>query len=298
MTKLSPEANDLLAQFRRADRLGPRAHERMARGLFEKLARGEAALPGIDAAPPALPDLSWTAKLWGSAAAKLSTGVLIVAAGVTAVTLTTGRAPTPAVAPSQAPAAETPAPSAAVPVAPAPTPFVAPTAAAQPQPAAAPPVKRPRTRASSRPRARAAPPVQVVEQAPPPLVEPPPSAAATALPEPPPPALPEPEPKSIAPHRVTSPLDSELGLLRRAYLELNASRPARAIEALDEHAYRFPKGELVEAREVARMLALCGLDREPDARALARKFLKARPGSPFSGRVRALCPTSLPKTSP
>ena len=278
MTRLRPESRALLDAFRTADALDARAHERMARGLFEKLAGGESPLAGIDASPPALPEMSWTAKLLGSTAAKLSTGVVALAAGATALTLTA--APDPSVTDSNP--ESTPPPPAAV----------APPAAPQSelQPETSPPPSAAKPLATSRRPARRRRPE------PPALVEPPPEVAAPSpLPEPPPPPEPEPEP---TPHRVTSPLDSELGLLRRAYLELNASRPARALEAIDEHAYRFPRGELVESREVARMLALCGLDRELEAKALAKKFIETHPGSPFTGRVRALCPVSLPKTSP
>src|SRR5262249_14693926 len=84
-------------------------------------------------------------------------------------------------------------------------------------------------------------------------------------------------------------LDEELSLLRGAYDALRAGRPQYALERLAQHAARFPDGELAEAREVARMIALCHAGRSTAARAQAAEFLARAPKSPYAARVRLIC---------
>jgi len=74
--------------------------------------------------------------------------------------------------------------------------------------------------------------------------------------------------------------EAETALARRDF--------ARALELLERHAERAP---LVDAdrRMALRVLALCGLDRRDDARAEARAFLAAHPGSQWIDEVRASC---------
>lgn len=90
-------------------------------------------------------------------------------------------------------------------------------------------------------------------------------------------------------------LDAELGLLRRAYTELNAGRPDAAFDVLDEHASRYPHGVLEQAREVARMLALCAMGRQAAAHVRAQNFLAQYPDSTFTSRVRRGCPVAKTK---
>ena len=286
MTRLSPRAKELLEQCRAAERRDSPDLARMEQDLFGKLARGETALTGIDAVQVALPRASWLARLGGSTAAKLNTVLLITAAGATTIWYGGKSAPEPAAIVRHAPPAPPPAapPPAAAVVELQPTAADAPTAVALMEDAQPPALRKPKLV-----RARRTQPVAVEEAVPEP---------EAAAPEP---ALSEPSVPPNSPaqwHRVESPLDSEVGLLRRAYKELNANRPERALEALKEHAYRFPRGDLTEAREVAHMLALCGVEREAEALARAKRFLAQRPASPFAGRVRALCPLVLPKIEP
>lgn len=282
---MSPEAKRLLEGARAADVLGASARDRMLQGLAHKIARGEAALPGIDAAPPIVREASWLAKLMSSALGKLglgALGALFIAGGVLLLRDTPRsrsvavEAPGLAAVPLDQPAALPPPP--AVEPAREAAPVVAVT-----MPKAAPPQRERRLRErrapSPEPQAQLEPATRVAQ-------------ATTLSDEPAPEAEPEPEPKpepELKPEPVST-LDDELLLLRRAYSELNAGRAERAFEVLDAHAERFPRGELEEAREVARMLALCAMDREPAARVRAKHFLATRPDSPFAGRVRGICP--------
>jgi hypothetical protein len=82
---------------------------------------------------------------------------------------------------------------------------------------------------------------------------------------------------------------AEAELLRQADAALKGGRPANALALLGEHARQFPNGILVEEREAERIVVLCALGRTDDARAAASQFLRLRPRSPLSGRVRESC---------
>ena len=277
MTQLSSRSKELLAQYRAAQRPDTGTAQRMQDGLFDKIARGETPLANIDASAIQLPRASWLSRLAGSGTAKLSAALLVVAGG-TALLLQRSASPTePVRVAAHAPFVPPPPPAA---------PVVELPAEPEPQPAVVAAVVLPAKPKRARVR-------HAQKQAP--VVSP--AAVTVAEPEPVEPLEPEPV-EHTNPHRVTSPLDSELGLLQHAYKELNAGRPASALAAVEEHAYRFANGELAEAREVARMLALCGLDREKEAKARAVDFLLRHPSSPFAGRVRGMCPLMLPKTEP
>jgi hypothetical protein len=84
-------------------------------------------------------------------------------------------------------------------------------------------------------------------------------------------------------------VDEEMKLLRAAHSALRAGRPEQALAQLAEHTWRFPNGELAEQRDVAHILALCRAGKTEASRSEARRFLAARPDSPFAGRVRATC---------
>jgi hypothetical protein len=99
----------------------------------------------------------------------------------------------------------------------------------------------------------------------------------------PPPPPPQPQEATI---------DEEVRLLTAAQASLRGGQPRRALSFIDEHATRFPRGKLTDAREVARMTALCDLGQAGAARERAERFLSDHPSSPFSDRVRRLC---LPK---
>jgi hypothetical protein len=93
-------------------------------------------------------------------------------------------------------------------------------------------------------------------------------------------------------------LDVEVMQLREAYDRLRAGQPLRALNALSEHARRFPGSKLGEMRDVARMLALCDLGKQRLAREQAATFLRGHADSPYAARVRRICeesPAALPK---
>ena len=84
-------------------------------------------------------------------------------------------------------------------------------------------------------------------------------------------------------------IDEEVRLLSQAHAAIRAGRPRDALSKLREHAESFPNSKLEEARQVARMIALCDSGRRAAARAEARVFLSARPRSPLANRVRSIC---------
>lgn len=79
-------------------------------------------------------------------------------------------------------------------------------------------------------------------------------------------------------------LADEVALLSRASVELHAARPAAALEVLDEHERRFPKGLLTQERAAARVRALCALGRTEEARAELARLARTDPGSPHLAR--------------
>jgi len=87
----------------------------------------------------------------------------------------------------------------------------------------------------------------------------------------------------------SKPIEEELALLRKAHQRLQAGDWQRALSYLAEHTWRFPRGELVEARSVATLLALCAKGDAARARREADRFRAAHPGSPYAERVRTIC---------
>jgi hypothetical protein len=84
-------------------------------------------------------------------------------------------------------------------------------------------------------------------------------------------------------------IDEEVRLLSQAHAAIRAGRPREALSKLREHGEAFPNSKLEEARQVARMIALCDSGKRAAARAEARVFLSARPRSPLANRVRSIC---------
>lgn len=98
----------------------------------------------------------------------------------------------------------------------------------------------------------------------------------------------------VAPPTATEedPLTTEISLLRTAQAALRNHEGARALEALDSHARRFPTGVLAEERAAARVFALCDLGRESEAATAKASFLSLHPSSPAAERVRKACGTT------
>jgi len=85
-------------------------------------------------------------------------------------------------------------------------------------------------------------------------------------------------------------LEQETALMEQAQAALKRGDAERALHLLAEHTWQFPTGHLAEARDVARILALCQAGHGAQARTRAKSFLAARPHSPFAARVRTSCP--------
>ncbi len=84
-----------------------------------------------------------------------------------------------------------------------------------------------------------------------------------------------------APSSGSSSLAAERALLDDARGALGSGDAARALGLLDEHARRFPKGQLGEEREALAIQALVALGRRDEARARAASFKAALPNSLF-----------------
>jgi hypothetical protein len=78
---------------------------------------------------------------------------------------------------------------------------------------------------------------------------------------------------------------SEAELLEQARAAMKGD-PARALQRANEHAARFPRGVLVQEREVLAIQALRQLGRTAEADRRAQAFAKAFPGSAFQRKLR------------
>jgi hypothetical protein len=81
----------------------------------------------------------------------------------------------------------------------------------------------------------------------------------------------------------------EARLLGEADAALRAGDAARSLSLLDEHAATFPQGVLVEEAKAERVVVLCALGRQPEARQAAAVFLRDHGRSPLVARVRDSC---------
>jgi hypothetical protein len=86
-----------------------------------------------------------------------------------------------------------------------------------------------------------------------------------------------------------SQLAEEARLLAQAQQALGRGQPARALAQVNEHAARFPHGQLAQTRDAARVLALCALSRTREARRAQQQFLGDWPESPLASRVQRAC---------
>jgi len=84
-------------------------------------------------------------------------------------------------------------------------------------------------------------------------------------------------------------LRSEHALLRRARTSLRKRDATDALQAVHEHARRYPDGALAQERDVLEILALCANERRDEARAKATSFAERFPGSPLAARLRDSC---------
>lgn len=90
------------------------------------------------------------------------------------------------------------------------------------------------------------------------------------------------------PERRDDDLAAERALLERARAALARGDAAGALDAVDRHAARFPRGRLAEEREVLAVQALASAARVDEARARAARFHRDHPKSAFAPAVDAL----------
>lgn len=84
-------------------------------------------------------------------------------------------------------------------------------------------------------------------------------------------------------------LHQELMLIERAKAALDADGAGSALAALAKHRSRFRAGVLAAEREWLRIRALCALGRERQAAAVARRFRRTWPRSPYADRLADTC---------
>jgi hypothetical protein len=157
-----------------------------------------------------------------------------------------------------------------------------------PRRAAPPPTASPVDSAIEPPPAALPPPPAALP--PPPAALPPPSAPSTvetAAPQLPTSASVRAATPAPAPAKSADEGESEIRLLQRAQDALGSS-PARALQVTNEHITRFPRGVLVQEREVIAISALRALGRTSEARARAARFLAAYPRSAHRRRLEVL----------
>jgi TolA-binding protein len=81
-------------------------------------------------------------------------------------------------------------------------------------------------------------------------------------------------------------LNEEIALLDAARAAVNAGRPTEALERLDDHSRRFPKGSLALEAEVVRVQALAAAGRSEEASRRAKRVLSRSPNSVVAARLR------------
>jgi hypothetical protein len=84
-------------------------------------------------------------------------------------------------------------------------------------------------------------------------------------------------------------LAEEVEILSRATSELRAGRAQNALNALDEHARKFPRGLLSEERRAAHAQALCALGRRGEAAVALERLIRSAPQSPNTARAKQAC---------
>jgi hypothetical protein len=139
------------------------------------------------------------------------------------------------------------------------------------------------------------PPVDDVHVRAPTSVAVPPVHAPTAVPAQAPAIEPPPlqRPRVITPAKTETseapdPTAAELELVARARTALNGGDLSTALDALDEHARRFPKGALAEERAAYRAIVLCR-SKAADAPTARLEFESRYPGSHHHRSIDAAC---------
>lgn len=142
-----------------------------------------------------------------------------------------------------------------------------------------------------------APDVQTTFVSPPAIVAPAPvkpsvqvaEQAATELPTPAPNTAPERPAPAAEPFKAGNQIREEVALLSKAQAALSRGRAQEALDALSEHAQRFPRGALSEERAATRARTLCALGRTKEAEAELTRMARLNPASAYLARARESC---------
>ncbi|MGH1346077.1 MAG: sigma-70 family RNA polymerase sigma factor [Nannocystales bacterium] len=97
---------------------------------------------------------------------------------------------------------------------------------------------------------------------------------------------PKAEPLPVQPH---SSLQAEAALLKKAKSSQRAGRLEDALATLEQHAERFPEGQLADGRRRARIRVLCDLGRTAQARGEAKLLARTSPGDPLAVQALSIC---------
>ncbi|MEM6989203.1 MAG: sigma-70 family RNA polymerase sigma factor [Myxococcota bacterium] len=150
------------------------------------------------------------------------------------------------------------------------------------------------------PRSRERPYGPAPKPKPTPVAEPEPSVAAAGV-APAATDAPVAAPTPVAPASATpatadggtaDPLTAEVGLLDQAKAALDGGDTTKALTQLEEHARRFPNGQLAEARQATQVRALCKAGRVAEAELAADALHRAHPDSNLAQQTPKKCPTS------
>jgi hypothetical protein len=275
MKPLSNQAKALLRDYRSAESLGASARARLLDNLSVRIAAQDMPMDGLDVAPPEPAAQGLLAKLLAGPLSKIGLAVILAAIPSAWLLYSVNEQPRSlAGLPSgwhELAARPMPIQPESLPHEPAAPPqgaervSIGSTAPGH-QPVAHAPPPAPRVRRASRQET-----ASNSELSTPDVMDPPPT---------PPPA------SGTVPADM---IDEEVRLLSLAHAAIRAGRPRDALSKLREHGQSFPNSKLSEARQVARMIALCDSGKRAAARAEAQSFLSARPRSPFANRVRSIC---------
>jgi hypothetical protein len=88
---------------------------------------------------------------------------------------------------------------------------------------------------------------------------------------------------------VPDPIADEVSLLGAAQKALRAGQPTRAMNYIQQHAFRFPTGALSQERSAVHALTLCALDRKTAARQVFDDLRGRAPSAAVLARIRHDC---------
>jgi TolA-binding protein len=128
----------------------------------------------------------------------------------------------------------------------------------------------------------AEPPVQMAEAEPEALIVVPPSEPSVSVTERSAPPISESSKRGVE-------IRQEVALLSKAQSALSRGKPQEALEALSEHARRFPRGVLTEEGAATLARTLCALGRRQEAERELTRMEKRNPSSAYLARAREAC---------